>query len=514
MEESYSVMIAEDELLVRTGIGASYSWSENSLYIVADVADGSSAWSSYQEYKPDIVVTDLCMPGISGLELIRKIRATGNRCAVIVITCLNDENTLEEARKLDVCACLIKATMRQRDIRQALNSAVNQLRQAPETVNRSSGGRRARARERLYAEYLLLNGDFDALAREMLRIGFPLLKPKTVALMLADIDCYNQSMLCKMLCGMAAEVFRKSQCDAVFGDERTQVLLASTLNEREKQLLTEQLESLSAYVHDTFDCRIRFAMTNAAPPLNRLPTWVARVLSQKSAICAAASAVVFVDDMGEAENLDLRHAFDGMYLSVWSFLPSGHENECLRRLARAEVAGKRALPLFIDALKHLAALLFYYADATVASERVAALNSELECARHITDAMRVFENEWAGISGARSGRDKKEVVLDTAECILRHPDDRCTLKSVAERVNFSPVYFSALFKQTMGIGFSEFLINARMRAACVRLAISALPVNEIADACGFSDHAYFSRRFKQQLGISPSDWRSSYGMYA
>ena len=91
----YTVMIVEDELLVRMGLMALIPWDELRLRVVAKAINGQEAWAAYQKFHPDIVMTDIRIPGMNGLELMRAISAQDATCALIVITCVEDFSTLQ-----------------------------------------------------------------------------------------------------------------------------------------------------------------------------------------------------------------------------------------------------------------------------------------------------------------------------------------------------------------------------------------------------------------------------------
>lgn len=82
-----------------------------------------------------------------------------------------------------------------------------------------------------------------------------------------------------------------------------------------------------------------------------------------------------------------------------------------------------------------------------------------------------------------------------------------SLNDVAEGVFLSPNYLSQMLKKQTGLAFVEWLTGRRMDRARELLAHSPDRVCVIADAVGFKDQAYFTRRFRQRFGISPSDYR-------
>ena len=131
-----TALIAEDELLVRMGISSSVPWSRLDIAVVGEAGDGMEAWALYQKYRPDIVVLDLLMPGMNGVELLRKIRANDRRCAVIVVTNVYEGQTLDEAVGLGVSGILQKMTMKRDDIYESVRNACQALR--PERDNASA----------------------------------------------------------------------------------------------------------------------------------------------------------------------------------------------------------------------------------------------------------------------------------------------------------------------------------------------------------------------------------------
>ncbi len=95
----YKVLIAEDELLTRAGIVSSVNWAELNMQIVAQADDGIQALQLYRTHYPEIVVTDLNMPRLGGVELIGKICEEERPCKIIVVTCVEDVQVITSCRK-------------------------------------------------------------------------------------------------------------------------------------------------------------------------------------------------------------------------------------------------------------------------------------------------------------------------------------------------------------------------------------------------------------------------------
>lgn len=98
--------------------------------------------------------------------------------------------------------------------------------------------------------------------------------------------------------------------------------------------------------------------------------------------------------------------------------------------------------------------------------------------------------------------------------ILSHPDTRTDMKQAAKLANMSYYAFSRMFKEAIGVNFSDYCNIIRVRLAEELLITTSLSVSEIAEKTGIGTQSYFSRLFKQQSGISPTEYRAKFGLDA
>ena len=121
------VLIAEDELLVRMGLLSLVDWERLDMTIIACVNDGRAAIDVALHHSPDIFITDIIMPGMDGISVLRHIRENGCNCPCILITALNTQQICDDLTNLNIVAHLVKATMTPNDILAALQIAKAKL---------------------------------------------------------------------------------------------------------------------------------------------------------------------------------------------------------------------------------------------------------------------------------------------------------------------------------------------------------------------------------------------------
>ena len=105
------VLFAEDELLVRLGLQNSIPWSKYEMEVAALADNGVEAYRLFEEIHPDILITDLRMEGMDGLELVKRVREIDKECAIVVISCLNDFETLRKLIPYNINAYVLKASI-------------------------------------------------------------------------------------------------------------------------------------------------------------------------------------------------------------------------------------------------------------------------------------------------------------------------------------------------------------------------------------------------------------------
>lgn len=104
----YKVVVVEDEKLVRQGIVLGTNWSQIDCMVAGEAEDGEAGIETIRKYRPDVIVTDICMPKKTGIEMIQALREEGIDAVVIFLTAYDEFSYAQQAVKLGVADYLLK----------------------------------------------------------------------------------------------------------------------------------------------------------------------------------------------------------------------------------------------------------------------------------------------------------------------------------------------------------------------------------------------------------------------
>lgn len=116
------VLIVDDELLVRIGIKSCIDWQKNGMEVIGEASDGNEALAQIKLLQPDVILLDIKMPNLDGIELMRKLNDEKIKCKILILSGFDDLFHVKEAMKLGAVDYLHKPCMSSKDILDALNN--------------------------------------------------------------------------------------------------------------------------------------------------------------------------------------------------------------------------------------------------------------------------------------------------------------------------------------------------------------------------------------------------------
>lgn len=526
----YRVMIVEDELLVRIGIKNSIHWDAYEMIVVADVADGAEAWEVYEREKPDIILTDIKMGRMDGIELIKRIREGDTTTRIIILSCLEDFHTARQAAGLGVTDYILKLTMSFEEMGEVLAKARTELK----AMNRSEVDATLSRqdldwhKEKLFKDYLFYGAYTEEEFGLHIKQAKADLSPGKLIVVTMDIEEYDKlkktfkdekdGLIRFSLLNMMNEVlgsykrgeaFHEKECRFVFlfsfGDFPSELRIKEEL----QRILLHITRALNSFfnVHVTFGIG---GMKNRYAKLREGYREAVHAVSMRYFV-GNDRLITFDSDLNvnkqkEAVSLLLRLP-DGiaLRLSEMGYRTEGFKERLIEACPRI-IEDKQAV---VNALTYVAQQIALVKDKSsgnplthllVAIDRIVGAGTMEEAIKELMTFVEQTES-----SGSEEGLSRE--VQMAIKHMNQNYDKDISLHGVADKIGLSPNYFSSLFKKELQVNFVEYLNGIRIRKAQEYLKFTNLKSYEIADKIGFAHDTYFNRLFKKITGMTPNEYR-------
>lgn len=165
------ILIAEDEVLVRCGLKSMVNWEKLGIDVIGDASNGKEALEIYQREKPDIIMTDIKMPIMDGMELVEKIREEDQKTKIVLLTCYEEFSYLLTAMKLGVSDYILKLKMKPDEIEKTIEKVCKELDR--ENMNSEDYQQALPDKSDLFGQYVFYRQISEEIFREQIdKIGF------------------------------------------------------------------------------------------------------------------------------------------------------------------------------------------------------------------------------------------------------------------------------------------------------------------------------------------------------
>ncbi|MBQ8638726.1 MAG: response regulator [Lachnospiraceae bacterium] len=523
------VLIVEDEPLVLIGIKTLLQNSSHRLQLCQTASNGCAALEIIEQERPEIVITDIRMPKMDGLELIRTCRRKYGEIPVfIILTNYEEFHLAKEALTLGVIDYLVKLELTADTLDQALQQALHRLNElappAPEPPRFLQF-----YKERFFIR--LLNNLFENEEQFQLECRDLGLSFEGFS---AFVTCYFQlssAKLTEMTARQQMDLYASSldmlqnilpryhSCYCVPLDARhlaVLFLLPSGEEARRNQLLTDAVGNASAMLksyygaeltgacgtpvisplalHESFQAaRHLFTQTDPSTPF-LLPDSKSSHSRQH-----VFNMSLFKDSIARAyEEYDAQKLSD-LVTSITDLFAE-HPDHYVQAMDAASNILYLSLSLISDGETVVSSIF----SASPAGYR--SLYS-LTTAGQVMDWLRTLCDGLCHFFEERKKDYKNHIVSGVRRYIQEHVEEKLSLNEVAAAFGISPSYLSLLFKKYSDCGFSEYVSQMKISRAKELIQGGTMKIYEIADQLGFENAFYFSKVFKKVEGCSPRDYQ-------
>lgn len=528
------VFLCEDEFVVREGIKNNIDWAGNGYEFAGEASDGELALPLIRKLEPDIIITDIKMPFMDGLELSRIIKKEMPFSEIVILSGYEEFDYAKQAISIGVAQYLTKPISGE-DLLRELNSLREKIikskeeRALKEKFKKEMEENVRRERSELFRHLVSGNRSVTDLLEMAGRLSMDLSAVWYNIILLFtksehhEIEEYSKSSVTvdEHVLAIADEM------GLIVFDRDLEGKAILLMDDSEENLAAKQsllIERLEEVFRDYSHVRYCGGIGKSVNRLSRLNE------SYEDAGCALANRF-FVTTSGffRAERvapsessgdpkLDMS-SIDAKRIdksNVQKFLKSGSLDEIPFYVSEfVKSVGKDAFESYI--FRQYIAMDVFFA--------VSSFMEELSGKKHpegideITkDALGSVESVTAYITGvieqAIRYRDSiatnryREIVDGAVRYIEEnYGDEELSLNVLASHVNVSPNHLSTIFSQQTGQTFIKYLTEYRMDKAREMLRCTNLRSSEISEAVGYKDPHYFSYMFKKTVGMTPTNYR-------
>ncbi|WP_172195041.1 response regulator [Saccharibacillus qingshengii] len=126
----WTVLLVEDEVFVRESVREIISWEELGFRVIGESGNGEEALDIIRRERPDLVLSDIVMPGLDGLELLKRVRAEGVRSKFVMLTCMGEFEYVRQAMEYGASNYILKLSMSVNSLRDTLRKVGAELTEA------------------------------------------------------------------------------------------------------------------------------------------------------------------------------------------------------------------------------------------------------------------------------------------------------------------------------------------------------------------------------------------------
>jgi two-component system, response regulator YesN len=532
----YKVFLVEDEIVIREGIKNIIHWEEEGFKIVGDESDGELAYPMIIREQPDILITDIKMPFMDGLELSKLLKRDLPQLKIIIISGYSDFGYAQQAIDIGVSEYLLKP--------------VTSAKLVAAVKNAAAAIEKERKEKLILEQYQLLvyqkQGEkrkdfFDALVSGKLSLSQIIEQEEELGInMVASVFCVllfqfkvqedmyeysNEIVQCEARMTGALRKFPNIKVFERGMDGWAFILLGE--NELQINALTQELCDLlirvgdnkahyfggiGRCVHRVRDLQQSYLDANSAFSLRYfeskdqfLSYHDVRNIKEQIGSRINVSELNFEKlDRNLLEDFLKRGTVHDVDEFVNSYFDGFGSNAMSSALFRHYIImdGYSAIMKFLKAHKY-------------PKEKI---DNSLKSMNSVTDQLSSLEScskfyksilkEAIDLRNKNSQKRYAGLIEKAKEYIhLKFAMSDLTLDKVASTVNVSPNYFSSLFNQETGMTFIEYLTDIRMEKAKDYLRCSSRKITEIGFLVGYQDSHYFSYIFRKTQNCTPSEYR-------
>ncbi|MEF2591035.1 MAG: response regulator [Blautia obeum] len=532
----YRILLVDDEILVRDAIKENIDWKGMDCELVGDCENGKEAAEFVKEHPVDIVLTDILMPYMDGMELSNFLHDNYPEIVIVIFSGFGEFEYAKKAIQYGVSEYLLKPVtameltgviekMKKKVEQQRLEkSKMDALAQNSEEYRKNKQIIRSKNIEALVNCTTDVNASIERLAEMGIDIS-----AASYRVAIFDIDLYSgmyqldtekrqeSALMAFVLFNISDEIVTREEAGIAYqeGNNRVGILFqekwSRNFTPRTKEICHEIQEKTKEVMG--FDVSMGIGKWVKKPEeLIQSHDMAAQTLQYRYLL--GGNLLIDMEEQHPVQEI----AIEDDLAELKEAMKTGQKEQVYQILIKIEDSIRQALMEKSRACMYLQQVIRTMDNACedVSADMDRIREDRDELLRQITDqkffedACKVVQKHTDRIfeilSELNTSSSKRQARLAIDYIQKNYMDPDLSLNSICSYLNISTSYFSTIFKDETGETFTEVLIRTRMEKAKELLENTTLKNYEIAEKVGFSDPHYFGISFKKMTGCTPTEY--------
>ena len=512
------LLLVDDEPTTRNGLVKHIPWKTLGIDELWEVSDGFEAMKIAEEVEPDIVVSDIKMPGMEGTIFCTHLLGRFPGCKVIFISGYSNEEYLKAAIKIHALSYIekpIDLETLKAELRKAVEMCLEE-RKNMEVVNESL----PYFKQRILADLIQKDCNVDTTEGQLIAAGIPVNTDGIYVVLI--IDCYMEGesfpedSLMFLLMETAEKLFSDIFClVAITNRGQITVVLENCGIDMQYQRLYNEMKKIVAEYQA--DADIFIAVGETVTGFRNISLSYSMALEAgKCVFYKGYGHIVFSSETTKLSS-DIEEGpmvcFQNLMFEDEKILIEQVETLCehLREQGRSAINDvKNYYFNLILTLFHEASKLGVSLKEMTKSHRIYLWEAVYDF-RTIDKATEFLTDAIRFVMSSRAERNLKQKTIDKVQKFVdENYEKKCSIQVIANYINLSPTYLSYLYKAVTDSTLNEYITAVRVEKSKDYLRNKRIKLFEVAKCVGYNDPNYYAKVFKKLTGATPSSFREKY----
>ncbi|WP_046176318.1 response regulator [Domibacillus indicus] len=505
-----NVVIVDDDRIIRRSLSTAIPWEEHGFHLAGEAADGEKGMELIQKTNPQIVISDIKMPYMDGLEMAEKIKETNPHTKVILLTGFEDFSFAQKAISIRAFDYLLKPVDRGQLLGKVKEAWTEWKREQKE---RQQLDDHLPMRQRQFIRPLLhKKADTAELNNQLKELQLDLQGPYFTVLLVRMDEPGGRHTENSQLKEQIFSAFQAHFTPGIMVEMRTDEFAAILSLPAETEEWSEQVRSFQEKIRQLLHTTVTITAGQVCPSLEHVP----------DAYSEAAAAMEFRHIVGKDRFFTIENISDSVQ-EEQPFLQAFTDSRLIENAKMGMVSEvenffseerleqmKRAyLPLQDIQVVSIHLLVTLFQESGEWKKEMTRHVHEINTMQTIQEVYEKLKELFIQTAHASGAHLKKHSVVDKAVAYIEEHfcEEDLTLQKTANYVHMNAAYLSTQFKAEKGVNFVDFLLELRMKKAMQLLRQEQLKIYEVANQVGYSNPQYFSICFKQYTNYSPGQFK-------